>query len=105
MITQYRTLGSGSAAMKVSAFGFGVMGLNHHRGYHPDRKAAIRLLHEVVERGVTLFDTAESYGPFTNEELAGEGLSAFKNKIAVTTKFGYNYVGNKQTGVNSRPER
>lgn len=65
----------------------------------------IKLGHQAVERGITLFDTAETYGPFTNEELAGEIFSQFKDKIAITTKFGFNYEGNKVTGVNSRPER
>jgi len=91
--------------MEVSALGFGVMGMNYHRGYHPGKKAMIKLAHEAVERGVTLFDTAETYGPFTNEELAGEALSVFKNRIAISTKFGFDYVGNKVTGLNSRPER
>lgn len=109
VITQHRTLGKGAAAMEVSALGFGVMGMNYHRGIHPDKKAMIKLAHQVVERGVTLFDTAETYGPFINEELAGEALSEFKGKIAVTTKFGFNYTGNKinemPAGANSRPER
>lgn len=105
----HRTLGKGSAAMQVSALGFGVMGMNYHRGTHPDKKAMIQLGHQAVEKGITLFDTAETYGPFTNEELAGEIFSSFKNKIAVTTKFGFNYAGNKintmPAGPNSRPER
>lgn len=109
IISQKRTLGKGSAAMKVSALGFGVMGMNYHRGSHPDEKAMIKLAHQAVERGVTLFDTAETYGPFFNEVLAGKALSQFKNKIAITTKFGFNYAGNKinemPAGVNSRPER
>ncbi|WP_312338133.1 aldo/keto reductase [Sphingobacterium sp.] len=109
VITERRTLGKGSAAMEVSALGFGIMGMNYHRGPHPDEKAMIKLAHEVVERGVTLFDTAETYGPFKNEELAGKALSEFKDKIAVTTKFGFNYAGNKinqmPAGPNSRPER
>ena len=61
-VRKQRTLGSGNAAFTVSAMGFGCMGLNYHRGAYPDRKACIRLIHEAVERGVTLFDTAESYG-------------------------------------------
>jgi len=89
-------LGKDSAAMEVSALGFGVMGMNYHRGAHPDEKAMIKLAHQVVERGVTLFDTAETYGPFFNEELAGRALAEFKGKIAVTTKFGFNYAGNKK---------
>ncbi|MGA6119117.1 aldo/keto reductase [Sphingobacterium anhuiense] len=109
VMTQRRTLGKGSAAMEVSALGFGVMGMNYHRGPHPDEKAMIKLAHQVVERGITLFDTAETYGPFFNEELAGKALSEFKNKIAITTKFGFNYAGNKVNEMpaqpNSKPER
>ncbi|HWW38040.1 aldo/keto reductase [Pedobacter sp.] len=109
IISERRTLGKGTAAMEVSALGFGVMGMNYHRGMHPDEKAMIKLAHQVVERGVTLFDTAETYGPFINEELAGKALAEFKGKIAVTTKFGFNYTGNKvneaPAGLNSRPER
>ena len=108
-ITERRTLGKGSAAMEVSALGFGLMGMNYHRGVHPDEKAMIKLAHEGVERGVTFFDTAETYGPFINEELAGKALAEYKGKIAVTTKFGFNYAGNKKNeipaGLNSRPER
>lgn len=96
-----RKLGS----WEVPALGFGVMGMNHHRGLHPDRKAMIALLHQAVERGVTLFDTAEIYGPFSNEELAGEALYPYRNQVAVTTKFGHSIVDGKPTGgVNSRPE-
>lgn len=109
IINQHRTLGTGAYAMKVSALGFGVMGMNYHRGLFPDKKAMIKLGHQAVEMGVTLFDTAETYGPFINEELAGEIFSQFKNKIAVTTKFGFNYTGNKinepNASPNSRPER
>lgn len=104
-----RTLGSGKAKMEVSAIGFGCMGLNYHRGPFPDKKFCINLLHEAVDNGYTLFDTAESYGPFINEELVGEGLSKIhkRGKIAITTKFGhdYDYVTGKPTGKqNSRPE-
>lgn len=104
-ITKMRTLGTGRAAMEVSALGFGVMGMNYNRGPHPDKKAMIRLLHQAVDHGITLFDTGEIYGPFINEELAGEGLSAYNGKINVTTKFGHDIVNGKGTGkVNSRPE-
>lgn len=103
-ISAHRTLGTGKAAFEVSALGFGVMGMNYNRGIHPDRKACIRLLHEAVERGVTLFDTAIVYGPFTNEELAGEALSQFKDRVSVTTKFGHEIVNGKGTGkLDSRP--
>lgn len=104
IISERRTLGSGNVSMEVSALGFGVMGMNYHRGAHPDKKACIRLLHEAVDRGVTLFDTAETYGPFVNEELAGEALSQYKDKIYVTTKFGFNHVDGKAQGLNNRPE-
>lgn len=95
---QYRMLGSGRAVMKVSALGFGVMGMTYNRSRHPDKKACIRLLHEAVERGVTLFDTAIIYGPLTNENLAGEALAEFKGRINVTTKFGHEVIDGKGTG-------
>ncbi len=104
IITQYRTLGTGAFSMEVSALGLGVMGMTYHRGVHPDKKACIRLLHEAVDRGVTLFDTGETYGPFNNEELAGEALSQYKDKIFVTTKFGFNHIDGKAQGLNNRPE-
>lgn len=94
----YRTLGTGNAALEVSALGFGVMGMTYNRSQHPDRKACVRLLHEAVDRGITLFDTAIIYGPLTNEILAGEALSEFKGKINVTTKFGHEVIDGKGTG-------
>ncbi|PIF37585.1 aryl-alcohol dehydrogenase-like predicted oxidoreductase [Delftia sp. 60] len=94
-ITKQRTLGSDDFRMEVSALGFGVMGMNYNRGYHPDRKAMIELLHQAAERGVTLFDTAQVYGPLINEELAGEGLYPFRGKVNVTTKFGHRIVDGK----------
>lgn len=105
VITKKRTLGSGDFRMEVSALGFGVMGMNYNRGPHPDRKALIALLHQAAERGVTLFDTAQVYGPLINEELAGEGLYPYRNKVSVTTKFGHSIVDGKyETGkLNSRP--
>ena len=95
---QYRTLGTGKAAFEVSALGFGVMGMTYNRSQHPERKQCIRLLHEAVERGVTLFDTAIIYGPLTNENLAGEALAEFKGRIKVTTKFGHEVIDGKGTG-------
>jgi aryl-alcohol dehydrogenase-like predicted oxidoreductase len=95
VITQGRTLGTGAAVMKVSALGFGVMGMNYNRGPHPDRKAMIALLRQAAERGVTLFDTAQVYGPLINEELAGEALEPFRHRVNVTTKFGHRIVGTK----------
>lgn len=100
-----RTLGKGKAAFTVSALGLGCMGMNYHRGLYPNRQKMIDLMHEAVDMGVTLFDTAESYGPHTNEIFVGEALSQFKNKISVTTKFGHDIVNGKGTGKqNSRPE-
>ncbi|MBP3518125.1 MAG: aldo/keto reductase [Parabacteroides sp.] len=100
----YRTLGTGQAAFHVSALGFGVMGMTYNRSQHPDKQACIRLLHEAVERGVTLFDTAIIYGPLTNENLAGEALAEFKGRINVTTKFGHEVINGKGTGrQDSRP--
>lgn len=103
-VMQYRTLGMGNTALEVSALGFGVMGMNYNRSQHPDRKACIHLLHEAVERGVTLFDTGIIYGPLTNELLAGEALSEFKSRVNVTTKFGHEVIDGKSTGrQDSRP--
>lgn len=94
----HRMLGTGKAAFEVSALGFGVMGMTYNRSQHPDKKQCIRLLHEAVERGVTLFDTAVIYGPLTNESLAGEALAEFRGKISVTTKFGHEVIDGKGTG-------
>lgn len=105
-VSQRRTLGRGDAAMEVSALGFGVMGMDHDRGPRPDRAAMIRLLHQAVDRGVTLFDTAEVYGPLTNEELAGEALHPYRGRVSITTKFGFQIVDGRQIKgqQNSRPE-
>lgn len=101
---QRRILGSGRAAMEVSALGFGVMGMTYNRSQHPSKQACIRLLHEAVDHGVTLFDTAIIYGPLTNEWLAGEALAEFKGRINVTTKFGHEVINGKGTGrQNSSP--
>ncbi|WP_082621642.1 aldo/keto reductase [Bordetella sp. N] len=94
-VTNDRALGSGDFRMEVSALGFGVMGMNYNRGVHPDRNAMIGLLRQAAERGVTLFDTAQIYGPFVNEALAGEALYPFRNSVNVTTKFGHRIVDGK----------
>lgn len=104
LMTKKRTLGTGKHQLDVSAISFGCMGLNYHRGVSPDKKTMIMLLHQVVERGVNFFDTAETYGPFINEQLVGEGLAPFKNKVMISTKFGFNHEGSAATGLNSRPE-
>lgn len=95
---EYRALGTGKAAMKVSALGFGCMGMNYNRSQSPDRKECIRIIHEAVDRGVTLFDTAIIYGPLRNELLAGEALAPYKGRVNLTTKFGHEVIDGKGTG-------
>ena len=97
-----RTLGR--AGLDVSAIGLGCMGLTHAYGPATDRQQALALIRGAVERGVTLFDTAEVYGPFTNEELLGEALAPFRRQVAIATKFGFRIVDGKQVGLDSRPE-
>lgn len=106
VLSRKRVLGSGSFQMEVATLGFGLMGLNYNRGPHPERTALIAVVRRAVERGVTLFDTAQVYGPLINEELAGEALAPFRKNIAVTTKFGHQVVGRKYEAgkLNSRPD-
>jgi len=100
---QQRTLGRSS--LSVSAIGYGAMGLSHGYGPAVDRAEGIRVLRSAVERGVTLFDTAQVYGPFTNEELVGEALAPFRDRVRIATKFGFDLgPGAKEGGLNSRPE-
>ena len=100
---QTRTLGK--SGLKVSAIGLGCMGLNYHRGPAPDRKEMIGLVRAAAERGVSFFDTAEVYGPFTNEELVGEALEPFKKNVVIATKFGHDVASGNPGGLNSRPDR
>ena len=95
----------GNSNLEVSAIGLGCMGMSYHRGPAPDRNAMIALIRKAVELGVTLFDTAEVYGPFINEELVGEALFPFRKEVVIATKFGSNIEIGKPTGLNSRPER
>jgi aryl-alcohol dehydrogenase-like predicted oxidoreductase len=99
-----RTLGR--SGLEVSAIGFGCMGLSHAYGPAADRTEAIALIRHAVERGVTLFDTAEVYGPFTNEELVGEALAPLREHVVVATKFGWDITpeGQRTGKLNSRPE-
>src|SRR6201996_4518620 len=94
----------GDSNLEVSAIGLGCMGMSYHRGPAPDRNAMIALIRKAVELGVTLFDTAEVYGPFFNEELVGEALFPFRKEVAIATKFGSKIEDGKSTGLNSRPE-
>ncbi len=98
----------GNSNLEVSAIGFGCMGLNFSYGPAPEKREMISLLHKAVDLGVTFFDTAEVYGPFTNEELVGEALAPFRTKVVIATKFGFDLDpqgGPQWTGLNSRPEQ
>jgi aryl-alcohol dehydrogenase-like predicted oxidoreductase len=96
----------GNENLEVSALGLGCMGLNYHRGLALDRKEAIALIRAAVERGVTFFDTAEVYGPFTNEALVGEALAPVRDQVVIATKFGSEFGPNGENlGLNSRPEQ
>ena len=97
-----RTLGK--SGLKVSAIGLGCMGLNFHRGPALDRRAAVKLLRAAHDRGVTFFDTAEAYGPFTNEEIVGEALAPIRKDVVIATKFGF-LDGEPARGLDSRPAR
>ena len=100
---QKRKLGNNN--LEVSAIGLGCMGMSFGYGPAADRNEMITLIRSAVEKGVTFFDTAEVYGPFTNEELVGEALAPFRNDVVIATKFGFNIQNGKQAaGVTSRPE-
>jgi len=96
----------GRSGLEVSAIGLGCMGMSFGYGPPKDKQEMISLLHAAVEHGVTFFDTAEVYGPFTNEELVGEGLAPFREQLVIATKFGFKLDPNsgRSIGVNSRPE-
>ena len=97
-----RTLGDSN--LEVSALGLGCMGLSFGYGPAVDKQQGISLIRAAVERGVTFFDTAEVYGPFTNEELVGEALAPFRKDVVIATKFGFHIEDGKQAGLDSRPE-
>jgi len=96
----------GNSNLEVSALGLGCMGMSSGYGPASDKKEMISLIRTAVERGVTFFDTAEAYGPFTNEELVGEALAPFREQVVIATKFGIKFDPStgKQTGLDSRPE-
>jgi aryl-alcohol dehydrogenase-like predicted oxidoreductase len=94
----------GKSSLEVSALGLGCMGMSHGYGPPGDKTEMIALIRAAVERGITLFDTAEVYGPYTNEELVGEALAPFRGRVAIATKFGFKIEAGKQTGLDSRPE-
>lgn len=95
-----RTLGAG---LEVSALGFGCMGISANYGRALSYEDGIAMMRTAVDAGVTLFDTAESYGPFTNEELVGDALRSVRDRVVIATKFGFKFVNGKMAGVDSRP--
>ena len=94
----------GNSGLQVSAIGLGCMGMSFSYYPFPEKADAINLIHKAVEQGVTFFDTAEVYGPYTNEELVGEALAPYRDKVVIATKFGFNIQEGKMIGVSSRPE-
>lgn len=100
-----RTLGTGASALEVSAIGLGCMGMSDSYGPPRDKQEMIALIRAAVERGVTFFDTAETYGPYINEELVGEALEPVRDQVVIATKFGFKINADGQdVGVDSRPE-
>src|SRR3954469_25533936 len=98
---QKRTLGK--SGLEVSALGFGCMGISQSYGRPSSRTDGITIIRRAVDVGVTFFDTAEVYGPYTNEDLVGEALEPVRDQVAIATKFGFNIQDGKMAGVNSRP--
>jgi len=93
----------GNSGLEISALGLGCMGLSFGYGPAADRADAVKLIRTAFEKGVTFFDTAEAYGPFTNEELLGEALEPFRDEVVIATKFGFE-GGDSKAGLDSRPE-
>src|SRR5262245_31756827 len=98
---QKRTLGRN---LEVSALGLGCMSMSFGYGPPADKQEMISLIRTAVEQGITFFDTAEVYGPFTNEELLGEALAPLRDRVAIATKFGFKIENGKQAGLDSRPD-
>jgi aryl-alcohol dehydrogenase-like predicted oxidoreductase len=98
---QKRTLGT--SGLEVSALGFGCMGISFGYGQPTSREDGIGIIRAAVDAGVTFFDTAEAYGPFTNEALVGEALGPVRDQVVIATKFGFKFEDGKQAGVDSRP--
>src|SRR6185436_14606928 len=95
----------GKSNLEVSALGLGCMSMSFGYGPAGDKQEMISLIRAAVERGVTFFDSAEAYGPFTNEELLGEALAPFRDQVVIATKFGFKFDGKGgQSGTDSRPE-
>src|SRR5438270_12000245 len=94
----------GKSNLEVSAIGLGCMGLSFGYGPAVEKQHGISLIRAAVDLGVTFFDTAEVYGPYTNEELVGEALAPVRDRVVIATKFGSTIEGGKQAGLDSRPE-
>src|SRR2546427_11581966 len=102
---QKRILGSGTSRLEVSALGLGCMRMSHDESPIPDKQEMIALIQSAVERGITFFDTAQVYGPFTNEELVGEALAPLREQVVIATKIGFKLGPNgEQMGKDWRPE-
>src|SRR3982750_2430051 len=97
---QKRTLGK---SLEVSALGFGCMGISFGYGPATSREDGLAIIRAAFDGGVTFFDTAEAYGPFTNEELVGEALAPVRDQVVIATKFGFKFENGKQAGLDSRP--
>src|SRR6266516_4990127 len=98
-----RTLGKSN--LEVSAIGLGCMSMSFGYGPAGEKQEMINVIRSAVEQGVSFFDTAEVYGPFTNEELVGEALAPFREQVVIATKFGFDFDGEgRQRGLDSRPE-
>src|SRR5205809_3990264 len=95
----------GNEGLEVSAIGLSCMGMSFSYYPFPEKELAVDLIRKAVEQGVNFFDTAEVYGPYTNEELVGEALEPYKDKVVIATKFGFNIQDGKMVGVNSKPEQ
>src|SRR6187431_144862 len=98
---QKRTLGK--SGLEVSALGFGCMGISFGYGAATSPGDGIAIIRAAVDGGLTLFDTAEAYGPFTNEEVVGEALGPVRDQVVIATKFGFKFDNGKQVGLDSRP--
>ena len=94
----------GNSGLEVSALGLGCMGMSFAYGTLPDKNEMIAFIRKAVESGVNFFDTAQIYGPFTNEELVGQALAPFRNEVIIATKFGFHYENGKSVGLDSHPE-
>ncbi len=98
---QKRTLGKGG--LEVSALGFGCMGISFGYGRAATHDEGLAVIRAAFDGGVTFFDTAEAYGPFTNEELVGKALAPMRDQVVIATKFGFKFENGKQAGLDSRP--